>query len=178
METSDSQRPFFVIGVDGGGSKTAAVVVDHNVQVMGRGLAGSSNHHNVGLEQARENLLAAMVAATGEAGVELRQAAAVAWALAGVDRPAERRLFADLGATLLPGIPLQVENDALAALMGGLGSRRGMVLIAGTGMIAYGENEAGAAARAGRGRVGAFPRPRQRLRPHPRSATCHLSGRR
>lgn len=144
-----SKQPFFVIGVDGGGSKTAAAVLNSNGQVLGRGISASSNFHNVGLDRAQDNLLAAMQAAAQEAGFDLSQAAAATWALAGVDRPAERQLFAELGAALLPGIPLQVENDAVAALMGGLGSREGVVLIAGTGMIAYGENASGDQARAG-----------------------------
>ena len=144
-----SKRPFFVIGVDGGGSKTAVAVLDQSGQVLGRGLSGSTNFHNVGLERARDNLSLAMQAAAQQAGFDLRQAAAVTWALAGADRPTERRLFADLGTAILPDTPLQIENDAVAALVGGLGSRQGLVLIAGTGMIAYGENAAGDRARAG-----------------------------
>jgi N-acetylmuramic acid 6-phosphate etherase len=141
----------FVIGVDGGGSKTAAVVLDERGQVLGYASSGSANAHNVGLAQARANLAAAMQQAAAAAQVDLAQVAAVTWALAGVDRPAERHLFATLAADMLPGIPVQVENDALAALVGGLGGPglAGVVLIAGTGMIAYGTNEGGQTARAG-----------------------------
>jgi N-acetylmuramic acid 6-phosphate etherase len=139
----------FVIGVDGGGSKTVAVLLDDRGQVRGQGRSGSANVHNVGLAQAQANLEDAMRQATAAAQVDLGRLAAVTWALAGVDRPAERRLFAGLAADLLSGIPVRVENDALAALMGGLGTHHGLVLIAGTGMIAYGENKKGQTARAG-----------------------------
>jgi N-acetylmuramic acid 6-phosphate etherase len=139
----------YVIGVDGGGSKTAAVVVNQRGQVLGRGSSGSSNYHNVGLDKAREALLDVMHQAIGDAGLDLGQIAAVTWALAGVDHPHERRLFSEMAAEILPGIPVGVENDAVAALIGGVGARYGVVLIAGTGMVVYGVNRQGEEARAG-----------------------------
>ncbi len=143
-----TQSDFFVIGVDGGASKTAAVVMDQAARILGQGQSGSSNYHNVGLDRAKMNLRAAMSAAAEQAGLELNRAAAVTWALAGVGRPVDKSLFANLAAEILPDIPVQVEHDTVAALMGGLGSRQGIVLIAGTGMSVAGENN-GKRARAG-----------------------------
>ena len=40
------------IGIDGGGSQTQAVVLSETLDVLGRGLAGASNHYAVGAEQA------------------------------------------------------------------------------------------------------------------------------
>jgi N-acetylmuramic acid 6-phosphate etherase len=144
-----SQSKQFVIGVDGGGSKTAVSILDLDGQVLGRGRAGSANYHNVGMAQAKANLWAAMEAAATEAGVAVLEATAVTWSLAGVDRPEERKLFEQMAADMLPNIGVRVENDAVSALVGGLGHHNGIVLIAGTGMIAYGENSAGGRARAG-----------------------------
>ena len=42
----------YFLGVDGGASKTAAIVTDENGIVRGRGLAGGSNHLRVGIEEA------------------------------------------------------------------------------------------------------------------------------
>ena len=139
----------FVIGVDGGGSKTAVVLLNQDRQVLGRGLSGSSNHHNVGLVQTKANLLSGMRQAVAQASLPLANITAATWALAGVDRPAERKLLGQIAAELLPGTPVRVENDAVAALVGGLGHHNGIALIAGTGMIAYGENERGERARGG-----------------------------
>jgi N-acetylglucosamine kinase-like BadF-type ATPase len=86
----ESTREQFVIGVDGGGSKTAVVLLDQNGQMLGRGLSGSSNHHNVGLAQAKANLWVGMSQAAASASIALESVAAVTWALAGVDRPEER----------------------------------------------------------------------------------------
>jgi N-acetylmuramic acid 6-phosphate etherase len=143
-----SQPDFFVVGVDGGASKTMAVVMDQGGQILGRGQSGASNIHTAGLDLTKQNLLAAMNAAVEQAGVELNRAAAVTWALAGTGQPTDRSMVKGIAAEILPDIPVQIENDAVAALMGGLGSRQGVVLIAGTGMIAYGENQA-RSARAG-----------------------------
>lgn len=139
----------YVIGVDGGASKTAAVVLDVDRRVLGRGAAGSSNYHTVGLEQTRFALLIAMQGAVDNAGIGMDQIASVTWALAGVDRPEERRIFKSLAAEEVPGIPVHVENDAVAALVGGVGARYGIGLIGGTGMNAYGENGQGDHTRAG-----------------------------
>ncbi|VAW30727.1 N-acetylmuramic acid 6-phosphate etherase, partial [hydrothermal vent metagenome] len=139
----------FVIGVDGGGSKTAVSILNQHGKILGRGRSGSANYHNVGISQAKANLWAAMALAATEAGVAVLDATAVTWSLAGVDRPEERQLFEQMAADMLPNIAVHVENDAVSALVAGLGHRKGIVLIAGTGMIAYGENEQGQRARAG-----------------------------
>lgn len=139
----------YILGLDGGGSKTSAVILDAAGRELGRGGSGSTNPYHAGFDQAKANLAAAMQAAAQQAGLALSQLAGAAWALAGVGRPEERQRFIEIGAELLPGLPLQVAHDALAALAGGLGRRQGIVLIAGTGMIVYGENEQGQPARAG-----------------------------
>ena len=139
----------FVIGVDGGGSKTEAVVSDRHGAVRGRGYASSSNYLNVGLKAAASALQTAMAEALQQADLPQSKISAATWALAGVGRKADKQKLAEVAARLLPGIPVQIENDALAALMGGLGTRRGIALIGGTGMIVYGEDGQGRSARAG-----------------------------
>ena len=139
----------FVIGVDGGGSKTEAVILDERGQEMGRGRGGSSNYHLVGKQGVREAIAAAMQEAASAAGVKLTQARAVVWALAGAGRPEEAGMVQAVQAELLPGVPGQVVSDALAALVGGTGARFGVVVISGTGMMVYGENGSGHWARAG-----------------------------
>jgi N-acetylglucosamine kinase-like BadF-type ATPase len=58
------------IGVDGGGTKTRAVVVDDALRVLGRGEAGSSNHYSVGVERAIENVVIAIEEAIAGASIE------------------------------------------------------------------------------------------------------------
>ena len=139
----------FVIGVDGGGSKTEAVILDVVGLELGRWRDGSSNLHIVGKQGVREALAASMQGAASAAGVDLSQAAAVVWALAGAGRPDDARILRALQAELLPETPGRVVPDAVAALVGGVGARFGVVVISGTGMMVYGEDGRGASARAG-----------------------------
>ncbi len=139
----------FVIGVDGGGSKTAAVIMDEQGQVLGRGRSGPANIHLAGETGVRTALAAAMEAAAQAGGVRLTQARAAVWALAGAGRPQERQALSALLAEMLPDTPGKIVTDAAAALAGGVGQRYGVVVIAGTGMMVYGEDGAGASARAG-----------------------------
>ena len=139
----------FVIGVDGGGSKTDAVILNEYGEVLGRGHSRSSNYHLVGIDGTRKALLEAMQKAAVNANVDLLHASAVVWALAGAGRPADVRLLENLQSEVLPRTPGKVVTDAVAALVGGVGVHRGIVLIAGTGMIVYGENGAEISARAG-----------------------------
>ncbi len=139
----------FVIGVDGGGSKTAAVVLDGQGRVLGRGQGGPANYHLVGREGVRRALAQAMDRAAAEAGVAPLQAQAVVWALAGAGRAAEVADLQRLQAEMLPHIPGRVVDDAQAAFWGGVGSRPGVVVIAGTGAMVYGEDPQGRGARAG-----------------------------
>ncbi|HEY7358415.1 MAG TPA: BadF/BadG/BcrA/BcrD ATPase family protein [Ktedonobacterales bacterium] len=133
------------LGIDGGGSKTLAVIVDAQGQERGRAQAASSNYQAVGIEAALAALHAAAEQAARVAGGALPVRAA--WlGLAGVDRPADQRL-------LLPRLhalagSIRLTNDA-ELLLSALDDAVGVALVAGTGSIALGRNARGAAARAG-----------------------------
>ncbi|MDQ2717887.1 MAG: hypothetical protein M3Z08_23575, partial [Chloroflexota bacterium] len=133
------------LGVDGGGTKTLAVVVDAQGQERGRGLAGSANYNAVGLDQAIQHIHVAVEQAAQAAGCHLPLRKA--WlGLAGIDRPHDYE-------TLLPSLrslaeSVHLTNDADLALST-LEDAVGVVLIAGTGSIALGRDAHGTSRRAG-----------------------------
>jgi N-acetylglucosamine kinase-like BadF-type ATPase len=132
-----------VIGVDGGATKTDAVVLSADGRVLGSGRAGASNWESVGLDGAVRAVGAAIDAALADAGRARGDVAASAFALAGVDWPSDHiRLDEALGALGLGGRRL-VTNDAFAALRAGASSAVGCVSSAGTGAVAAGRNAAG-----------------------------------
>jgi glucosamine kinase len=136
------------VGVDGGGSKTLAIVVDARGAERGRGLAGSANYASVGLERAIEQVRLAvehaMKAAVGP-GESLRPRAA--WiGLAGLDRPADYEMLSPHLQPLAEQVHLT--NDA-ELLLAALRQAVGVALIAGTGSIALGRDRHGRTARAG-----------------------------
>ncbi len=133
------------LGVDGGGSKTLAVVVDAAGAERGRGLAGCANAQAVGVEAAVAEIRRAVEATRAAAGC--RAPFAAAWiGLAGIDSPRDHaRLLPHLRA--LAGV-VSLTNDAELAL-GALPGCIGVALVAGTGSIALGRNASGAQTRAG-----------------------------
>jgi N-acetylglucosamine kinase-like BadF-type ATPase len=133
------------LGVDGGGTKTLAVIVDADGRERGRGAAGSGNQSAVGIQRAIANITQAVTGAATEAGA--MGPCAVGWVgLAGVDRPDDRTLMLSHLASLATSV--HVTNDAELALSG-LEGAVGVALIAGTGSISLGRNAAGEKARAG-----------------------------
>ena len=133
------------LGIDGGGSKTLAVIVDGAGHERGRGVAGSSNHEVVGLEQAVNAIHHAAERAAQAAGIALPVASA--WlGLSGVDHPGDCERMAPRVSSLARDV--RISNDAELALSA-LPRQVGVALIAGTGSIALGRDAAGRTARVG-----------------------------
>ncbi|HYG58673.1 MAG TPA: BadF/BadG/BcrA/BcrD ATPase family protein [Symbiobacteriaceae bacterium] len=139
----------WVLGLDGGGTKTVALVANERGRVLGRGESGPANYHTAGLERAAEHIQQACSNAITDAGLVTQALSSACLALAGVDRTSDRQVMAGIVARLGLTCPVLLENDAAAALTGATGGRPGVVVVAGTGSIAFGEDEKGHRARAG-----------------------------
>ncbi len=135
----------FTLGVDGGGSKTLAVIVNERGEEIGRGLSGSANYNMVGLEEAMKHVYAAVEQAARVAHCEipLRKA----WlGLSGLDRQADYDLIYPRVQNLAELVQLSNDGELLLA---GLEKSIGVVLISGTGSIALGRDAGGQKARSG-----------------------------
>lgn len=136
------------LGIDGGGTQTRCLAADQEGNILGQGLAGPSNCLAVGTGAAAAAVMAAAERALAEAGRSMSDVAAVCVGLAGAGRPKEQ---AEVRAALSfpPAARVQVVPDARIALAGALGGRPGVIVIAGTGSIAFGLNSKGETLRAG-----------------------------
>ena len=132
-----------VLGVDGGGSKTHALVADERGEVLGFASAGRSNWEDIGLEAAGAALAEAVGGALAGAGVAPAELAASAFGLAGLDWDSDRPMLGALVDPLGLGGPRRLENDSFIALRAGASRPFGVVVIAGTGHVAAGRNPAG-----------------------------------
>lgn len=123
-----------------------AWLADADGRVVGEGRGGGANLHSVGELAAEKALFAVMNAALGEMP---GMPAAVCVGMAGMDRPDDEATV--LGILRRLGCRGQVVavNDAHIALVAGAGEGPGVVVVAGTGSIAYGIGPAATAARAG-----------------------------
>jgi N-acetylglucosamine kinase-like BadF-type ATPase len=139
----------FFIGVDGGASKTAAIVVDGQGKRLGSGLAGGSNHLRVGIEEATRNVERAVNMALVEAGIAIKEVEYAYCGIAGSDHPVHREKVIDALRIFFPRGNFIVDTDARIALTGAIGFGAGIVVISGTGSVAFGRNTAGDEARAG-----------------------------
>jgi N-acetylglucosamine kinase-like BadF-type ATPase len=139
-----------VLGIDGGGTKTVAVVMDHKQTELGRGQSGSTNWNSVGIETAHRHLDVAIEEALSTAGYSRAGIAAVCIGASGVDRPLDRERMTGWLRAQFPSAALAIHNDAVIALASGTrGEIFGVVLISGTGMIVYGFDQKGNRQRAG-----------------------------
>jgi N-acetylglucosamine kinase-like BadF-type ATPase len=139
----------YFIGVDGGASKTAALVVDEKGTPLGRGLAGGSNHLRVGIEEATRNVERSVNMALVEAGIAIRNVEYAYCGIAGADHPVHRQNVIEALGIFFPRGNFIVDTDARIALTGAIGFGAGIVIIAGTGSVAFGRNDSGEESRAG-----------------------------
>jgi N-acetylglucosamine kinase-like BadF-type ATPase len=137
----------FFLGIDGGGSKTSCLIGDEN-SALGSGTAAGSNVVRVGEAQARDALTAAISQACVAARITPAQLTRTCIGVAGAARPqiseAVRRLLSEL----IPG-QIDIYGDMVIAFEAAFGAGPGVIVIAGTGSIAYGRTAAGQTARAG-----------------------------
>lgn len=133
----------YVVGVDGGGTKTTAVVGDRWGRILGVGHAGGANHQISGLQSALGNITAAVTDALRAANVTTELIGAMAFCLAGLDTDRDRAILDPTLAAAFPNIPRILVNDSLAALRAGDRVGAGAVIIAGTGTNTAGRNHQG-----------------------------------
>ncbi len=131
-------------GVDGGASKTWAVVGDAAGRLLGFGAGGAANYHVIGLDFTIDSVVTALAAAADRActsaglaapaGGPLAALARTAFYLAGDDTKEDHaRLGEALTKALPPGPGFQWDNDCWAALRGGTLKGWGAVCIGGSG---------------------------------------------
>jgi N-acetylmuramic acid 6-phosphate etherase len=148
------RKPILVLGVDGGGTHTVALLarIDSEKKggtVLGRGVAGPSNLHAVGKDRALQALEEAIAQAFTAAG-QSPSSVAVAWlGLAGAARPQDQSIIRDWAERVKLAAAVEVSADVPLLLAAGTPDGWGAALVAGTGSIAYGLSREGRHVRAG-----------------------------
>ena len=135
-----------VLGIDAGGTKTVCLLADGKGTVLAESRGPGANLHSAGELTVEKVLHEVMDAAIGERDITPE---AICLGIAGVDRDEEARTVGAIMRRIGRKSRLVVVNDALIALVAGARDAPGIVLIAGTGSIAYGRNAGAEAARAG-----------------------------
>ncbi len=137
----------YYLGIDGGGTKTTSAVGDESC-LLATATAGPSNIVRVGEAQARESLHQSVRQACAAAGITPEQIVRTCVGGSGAARPELAEIVRHSLAQILP-TPIDVVGDMQIALEAAFDKGPGVIVIAGTGSIAYGRDRQGGTARAG-----------------------------
>ena len=142
------EERIYVIGVDGGGTKTEAVLVDDRGRVLSWGAGGPSNPNRVSPEELLVSLQEAIGGALSRKDNSSRRSiAAVCIGMAG--STGNQGLIRQAAAKLGIGKRVIVVSDTVIAFWGAIAKAFGVVVIAGTGSCAYGVGPQGDTVKAG-----------------------------
>jgi len=135
-----------VLGIDVGGTKTACLLANEDGTILARAREAGANLQGAG-ELALEKVLHTVM----EAALDGHRVtpSAICLGIAGVDRADDQRVVRGIMDRIGYKATVLIVNDALIALQAGVGDAPGIVIVSGTGSIAYGRNVRGEAARAG-----------------------------
>jgi N-acetylglucosamine kinase-like BadF-type ATPase len=136
----------YVIGIDAGGTKTHGLLADESGRVIGEATGPGANISTGGelaVEKALHQVIDDLLA-----GRDLAPSA-IAVGMAGAERPDDYRVVQVILHRIARGTRTVMTHDALIALVAGAGDGPGVVVIAGTGSIAFGRDRDNRAARAG-----------------------------
>lgn len=130
-----------LLAVDGGASKTDALLVAADGTVLGAARGPGSNHQMVGLAQALANLEATIAAVAARAGLDWDPGAGGdalcplgVYCLAGLDLPVDDRRLATAVRSRRWSESSDVRNDTFAVLRAGAGSAWGVAVVCGSGL--------------------------------------------
>jgi N-acetylglucosamine kinase-like BadF-type ATPase len=133
-----------VLGVEGGGSHSHAVVVEGPEALLGIGANDDpANWEDVGIEAAGAALRSCIREALDAAGVRPELVSSSVFTLAGVDFPMDEQRLSGIPAALGLTGPCRIMNDSFAGLRAGTDEPFGAVVIAGTGSVVAGRNPDG-----------------------------------
>jgi N-acetylglucosamine kinase-like BadF-type ATPase len=133
----------YFMGVDGGGTKTTATVIDDDLHTCGTATTGASNERSVGGAEASDHIAMAVRDALDQAGLQLEDIACICMCLSGFDTELDLHVPERAIRTLRFSGKIIVENDVVGAWAGATNAGAGVVTIAGTGATALGMNQHG-----------------------------------
>lgn len=140
----------YVIGIDGGGTKTKGIIANEKGEVVAEAVVGATNPNSVSKDQLLiefDHLFQKLHVQHKEAFLQTKIVYA---GMSGADHPTAREIIHHCITSKL-SIPAQVfvTNDAITALFSGTLGEPGIVQIGGTGSVTYGLNEQGVRDRVG-----------------------------
>jgi N-acetylglucosamine kinase-like BadF-type ATPase len=141
-----SASDIHVLGLDAGGTKTVCLLANGEGVILSRARGGGANLQASGELEVEKVLHDVIEGALSGTDV---LPDAICLGIAGADRSGDAEVVRGIMRRIGAKARVLVVNDALVALEAGAPGQPGVVIISGTGSIAYGRNAAGEAARSG-----------------------------
>ncbi|RKU17802.1 ATPase [Candidatus Poribacteria bacterium] len=138
----------YIIGIDGGGTKTIGILATATGQHLAQVQSGPVNYHVVGETKTQAVLEGIVAELYQKADIPPTSAVRFCLGMAGLGRPADREVIGRICDELGIHQHRILTHDAHIALVGGAEKQEGVIVISGTGAIVYGINTDGREARA------------------------------
>ncbi|MBO3763305.1 MAG: BadF/BadG/BcrA/BcrD ATPase family protein [Thermoproteota archaeon] len=139
----------YVVGFDGGATKTEAIIAKSDGTLVSSGVSGPSNYHVVGIDGAKEAIFSSFEIARKKANISLKKVKVAVAGLAGLDCSYDDRLLNSSIPQIGIAETFRVVHDSLIALYGATSGRIGVIVIAGTGSVSAGTDGKGNKVRVG-----------------------------
>lgn len=140
----------YVMGIDGGGTKTTGVISNARGEVLAEVTVGPSNPNGVTKESIKQEMTTLFYSLKEQHTDAFFNVKSVFAGMSGAAHPSARKKMYEWIAPLLPDhAKLTIHHDAITALYSGTLGKPGIVQIAGTGSITFGLNADGKLERVG-----------------------------
>lgn len=139
----------YYLGIDGGGTKTRYLLVNDKLEKVGDCESTTIHIHQVGIDGLKKEITTNISNLCKEANIEAKEIAFVFAGVPGYGESQEDKIKIDEVIKEVIEVPYMVDNDAVNGWAAGTACKPGINMVAGTGSIAYGRNEAGKLARCG-----------------------------
>jgi len=145
----------YLLGVDGGGTKTTIAVADLNGKIILEKVTGSANFKSIGIEGAGKNFVYGINSVIEELENQGCRPyfASSCFGLAGLNTSYDKAVYADILLSKIMPSDIDLKkavlcNDTVIGLAAGSMNRNRVIIICGTGANCYGINEEGMEAKA------------------------------
>ncbi|MBW7456274.1 BadF/BadG/BcrA/BcrD ATPase family protein [Paenibacillus sepulcri] len=139
----------YVIGIDGGGTKSILHMMDLDGNQLFELQGGPTNIYATSVEEVERELSELLDHTAEISGRSIADCAALCLGSAGVDRPYEKQVLSGVFEKCGVTGSLTITHDAEAVLVAGSGKQEGITLVSGTGSFGFARDLSGNRARAG-----------------------------
>lgn len=133
----------YIIGIDGGGTKTSCLIGDTKGNILSEGLSSSSNYQTVGIDYAKASILACLYEAMKKINIKLSDIGFIFLGLSGADLEVDFKILSEMCCEIFGPVPFKIVNDCWIGFRAGIKENFGIVTICGTGANTAGRGKDG-----------------------------------